>query len=408
VVWTIQEPKGGSVDSIGSYTAPVATGFYHVIATSVADATFSASAVVTVTTSTGRFTPTHDLTTARGIHTATLLADGRVLLAGGAGTAADPICIAGISSAEVYDPAVGSFTAIGNMTALRYAHTATLLSNGKVLLVGGFASTNDCMDLGESAQASAEIYDPSNGSFHATGNMRQGRGGHTATLLPNGKVLISGGGDSGGGPFPFYGTASNTAELYDPGGDTFSSTGNMAKALLGHTATLLPNGKVLIAGGVSASLSQPTISAELYDPSTGRFTITGSMATPRAGHTATLLPNGKILIAGGYTDFSNGEFHATATAEVYDPATGSFSPSSSMEAARFEHTATLLPNDTVLIAGGNDSTAEIYDPVTDSFSTTGAMEIARSGHTATLLLNGMIFVAGGGSFSPIKSAEVYK
>jgi hypothetical protein len=182
----------------------------------------------------------------------------------------------------------------------------------------------------------------------------------------------------------------------------------MAKALLGHTATLLPNGKVLIAGGVSASLSQPTISAELYDPSTGRFTITGSMATPRAGHTATLLPNGKILIAGGYTDFSNGEFHATATAEVYDPATGSFSPSSSMEAARFEHTATLLPNDTVLIAGGNDSTAEIYDPVTDSFSTTGAMEIARSGHTATLLLNGMIFVAGGGSFSPIKSAEVYK
>lgn len=407
VVWSIQEPKGGSVDNMGSYTAPVATGFYHVIATSAMDTTLSASVVVTVTASSGRFTPTHDMTTPRGIHTATLLPGGRVLLAGGAATAPDPVCIAGITSAELYDSAAGSFTATGNMAALRYAHTATLLLNGKVLVVGGFASTNACWDAGEPAQLSAELYDPSTGSFQLTASMSTERGGHTATLLPNGKVLIAGGGNEGGGDLPFYGTPSNSAELYDPGKGIFNLTGSMAHARFGHTSTLLPNGKVLITGGVATDTSESTVSAELYDPSTGKFNPTGSMATARAGHTATLLPNGRVLIAGGAT-LTNGQFQASATAELYDPATGSFSSTSPMEAARVEHTATLLQNGTVLIAGGNDSTAEIYDPATGSFSTTGAMETSRSEHTATLLLNGTVLVTGGGSFLRSQTAEVYK
>jgi Bacterial Ig-like domain (group 2) len=408
VTWTVQEAGGGSVSNAGFYNAPQATGFYHVVATSVADATFSGSATISVTTSTGRFTPTGSMQNGRGFHTGTLLASGRVLVAGGATRAPDPICIGGIASTEVYDPAADSFTTTGSMTSPRYAHTATSLLNGKVLVTGGFASTIDCIDLGEPAENTAELYDLSNGSFHATGSMVAGRGGHTSTLLINGKVLVAGGGDQGGGGFPFYGTGSKTAELYDPGTGVFTSTGGMATARLGHTATLLPNGKVLIVGGVPTSLSQPTVAAEIYDPGTGTFTQTWSMGTARAGHTATPLQNGKVLITGGYTDFTNGVFNASSAAELYDPVTSSFSVTGTMGAARFSHTATLLPNGTVLVAGGKNSTAEVYDPAAGSFSTTGAMETGRMGHSATLLLNGKVLVAGGGSFVPLATAELYK
>jgi N-acetylneuraminic acid mutarotase len=132
------------------------------------------------------------------------------------------------------------------------------------------------------------------------------------------------------------------------------------------------------------------------------------MATARAGHTAASLQNGKVLITGGYTDFTNGAFHASSTAELYDPATSSFSVTGPMGTARFEHTATLLPNGMVLVAGGGDSTAELYDLAVGSFSTTGAMETGRSGHSATLLLNGKVLVVGGGSFAPLATAELYK
>jgi len=217
VTWTVQEAGAGLVNDTGLYNAPQATGFYHVVATSVADPTFSGNATITVTASTGRFTPTGSMQNGRGLHTAILLANGRVLVAGGATRSPDPICVGGIASTEVYDPAAASFTASGSMTSPRYVHTATILLNGRVLVTGGFPSTNDCFDLGEPALRSTELYDPSNGSFQATGSMVTGRGGHTATLLLNGKVLVAGGGDQGGGPFPFFGTASTTAELYDPG-----------------------------------------------------------------------------------------------------------------------------------------------------------------------------------------------
>lgn len=408
VTWTVQEAGGGLVSDTGFYNAPQATGFYHVVATSVADPTFSGSATITVTVSTGRFTPTSSMQRGRGLHTTTLLTNGRVLVTGGATRSPDPICVGGVASAELYDPAAGSFTPTGSMTSARYAHTATPLLNGTVLVTGGFASTDDCFDTGEPALSKAELYDPSNGSFQPTGSMVTGRGGHTALRLLNGKVLVAGGGDQGGGPFPFFGTGSTTAELYDPGAGVFTSTGSMAKARLGHTATLLTNGKVLIVGGVPTSVSQPTITAEIYDPATGAFTPTGSMAAARAGHTATPLQNGKVLITGGYTEFTNGEFHASATAELYDPVTSSFSATGPMGAARFAHTATLLPSGMVLVAGGGDSTAELYDPSTGSFSTTGAMETGRSGHSATLLLNGKVLVVGGGSFVSLATAELYK
>jgi hypothetical protein len=177
-----------------------------------------------------------------------------------------------------------------------------------------------------------------------------------------------------------------------------------------HTATQLQDGRVLIVGGALTSASDPVATAEVYDPATGTFTMTGAMATAREQHTATLLADGRVLIVGGTTSTGTGDLHPTATVEVYDPSTGSFSVTGSMAEARTFHTATLLPNGKVLVAGGGDenSTAEVYDPATGAFSTTGGMEIGRSGHTATLLPNGSVLVAGGGIFAGLASAELYQ
>jgi len=408
VTWSVQEANGGSITNDGVYIASPATGFYHVVATSVADPTRTGSSIVTVTTSSAKFSPTGNMLQPRGYHTATQLTDGKVLMAGGA-TRADPLCAGGITSAELYDPNSGSFTKTGSLSAQRYAHTATLLQNGDVLLAGGFGSGYDCEDLGEPSQSSAEIYNPATGTFQTVGNMTMGRAGHTATLLANGKVLFVGGGDQGGSTLPFYGTASATSELYDPSANAFTSTGSMAAARFGHTATLLKNGKVLIAGGTDSYSDSPLSTTEIYDPATGHFVHTGSMAIPRAGHAAALLADGRVLITGGFnTGIINGQFGISSTAELYDPATGSFSTTGQMGVMREEHTATLLPNGLVLVAGGGSPTAEVYDPSTGLFIPTSSMETERTGHSATLLSNGRVLVAGGGSRSPLASVELYQ
>jgi hypothetical protein len=408
VTWSVQEANGGFITNEGVYTAPSAAGFYHVVATSVADPTRSGSNIITVTTSPAKFIPAGDMKQARGYHTATLLPNGKVLMAGGA-TPSDPICIGGIASVELYDPAAGSFAATGNLSLPRYAHTATLLPNGEVLIAGGFGSGYDCEDNGEPAEASVDLFDSVTGSWKPTSKMHEGRGAHTATLLPNGKVLFVGGGNQGGATLPFYGTASATAELYDPSANAFTSTGSMAAARFGHTATLLKNGRVLIAGGTDSYSDSPLATTEIYDPVTGHFVPTGSMATPRAGHTATLLADGRVLITGGLnTGLINGQFGVSSTAELYDPATGSFSATGQMGVMREEHTATLLPNGLVLVAGGGSPTAEVYDPSAGVFTPTSNMETERTSHSATLLSNGKVLVAGGGSWSSLASAELYE
>ncbi len=409
VTWTVQETSGGVINGAGFYTAPSAEGFYHVIATSVQNTTVSARAMVSVTTASVSFFPTGSLQHARGFHTATLLNNGTVLVAGGANKASDPQCIGGIVSAELYDAYAVGTTPTGALTAPRYAHTAALLKNGNVLVVGGFGDTSDCQGVGAQAQNTAELYDPVAGSFNLTGNMGSPRGGHTATLLMNGKVLVAGGADQDPA-----GTATAGAELYDPDTDAFTQTGSMAVARFRHTATLLQGGRVLIVGGVPADSSIPTSTAELYDPTTGIFTATGGMTTAREEHTATLLDDGKVLITGGQSPVTGSSgLQLTATAEVYDPSTGSFAPTGSMTEARNSHTATLLMDGTVLIAGGgnNSSTAELYNPSTGSFTRTGSMEFGRSGHTATAQSQPsgvyVVLVVGGGSFNPIATAEIY-
>jgi WD40 repeat protein len=332
---------------------------------------------------------------ARSGHTATLLHDGTVLVAGGYGPA----------SAELYDPSSGQWTATGAMIEARDGHSATPLPDGRVLVAGGSS--------GPAPLASAELYDPGSGTWTATGNMIEGRVNHTATRLPDGKVLVAGGGGSGTlmGPAPLA-----SAELYDPSSGSWTAAANMNEVRSGHTATVLPDGRVLVAGGGSGPAS--LASAELYDPSSGSWTAAANMLESRSSHTATLLPNGTVLVAGGLSGSTSSALHVLASAELYDPSGGSWTASGNMIEARYEHTATLLLLDgRVLVTGGISSisrgynplaSAELYDPSPGSWTATGSMAAGRRFQTDTLLRDGTVLVAGGGSDSgALASAELY-
>jgi|KBSMisStandDraft_5_1062788.scaffolds.fasta_scaffold60638_1 hypothetical protein len=333
-------------------------------------------ASVATAQSAGTFTPTGNMTAPRSQHSATLLADGRVLIAGGGTGNAS-----GLPSTEIYDPNTGTFRAAAPMTVARRMHTATLLPDDRVLIVGGYGAGG--------ALATAELFDPRTGNFTATGSLNTARGGHTAILLSTGKVLILGGygfntypdiapaelydpvsgmfasaGDyvgRGGCDFcaPSVLLSDGTvlfpgqypAQLYDPASDVFSQIGMMIHDQ--STAAVLLNGQVLFVGGEPIGR---IADAELYNPATRTFASTGSMAAPRVWHSLTLLPSGMVLAAGGETESCTGSgcFFAgsLATAELYDPAAGAFVPAGSMAAARETHTATLLKDGKVLIAGG--------------------------------------------------------
>jgi N-acetylneuraminic acid mutarotase len=232
----------------------------------------------------------------------------------------------------------GVFSSTGSMVAERDQWAmSTLLADGRVLVTGGV----DYSVLDSPYLSSAEIYDPATGVWSKTGSMTKGRGGHTATLLKNGKVLIAGSCDN-----------DKTAELFDPGTNKFSSLGKMAvSATCGSTATLLPNGSVLLEGGASTGIVASKL-AEIYDPATGRFSRTGSMATARSGAQAVLLGDGRVLVVGGDQESDN-EVDLNS-AEIYNPATGKFTEAGSMETPRTQFSATLLGNGSVLVAGGSN------------------------------------------------------
>jgi len=345
----------------------------------------------------GTWSPTGSMGAARKFHSATMLSDGKVLVAGGEGSQGT------LSSAEVYQPASGTWSATAPMPSAHSEHTATfILSNGNVLVSGGTA--------GGVTLSLAALYIPSKGTWSTAPDMGTPRYFHTATPLADGKVLVAGGYNYPGPPSYLVST-----ERYDPVAGTWSATGPMGVGREMHTATLLPDGKVLIAGGAAPYPDNTTSGAELFDPSTGLFSSTGSMGTPRQFHTATLLKNGKVLVTGGVrynTPMDNVWF----TAELYDPATGTWSDTGSMGYARAAHTMTLLPDGKVLVAGlwgnGDPRSAEVYDPATGQFSFTGSMVNARTdasgSHTATLLGNGKVLFAGAaGCYGRAYGAELY-
>jgi hypothetical protein len=338
------------------------------------------------------------MTTDRAEHTSTLLENGMVLVAGGLENALSNATA--LSSADLFDPSAGTFKPTGVMTTSRANHTATLLGNGTVLITGGTDSNGNTL-------ASAELYDPAAGTFTLAASMAAPRFWHTATLLGNGKVLIAGGiGGSGGN------ATLASAELYDPVAGTFTSTGSMTTGRYVQTSTLLNNGKVLITGGYNPTGGSGALqSAELYDPVSGTFSSAGSMTTVRYGHTATLLNNGAVLIAGGWNNIYNTPL---ASAEIYDPVAATFTSTGTMTTPRHEHRATLLSNGEVLITGGDTnsgatvSSAELYDPVAGAFTATSNMTTPREWHAATLLNDGEVLVTGGyNSSGTLPSAELY-
>jgi hypothetical protein len=338
---------GGMLVGRNAHTATLLTGGDVLVAGGTGTSGSLASAE-RYDTSTATFVTTGSMTTERSGHTATLLPDGTVLITGGYGSAEST------ATAELYDAATETFDATGSMTTARQAHTATLLPGGKVLVAGGYQ-----VDASGSftALASAELFDPVAGTFTATGSMTEPRSGHTATLLGDGRVLVVGGIACTGNSSAWNCTTYGSAELYDPVAGTFAATGDMGPGSwrYAHTATILSGGKVLVAGGDDGSSSTGIATAHLYDPLTQTFTPTGGMTTPREFHSAALLPNGTVLVAGAGYKFVDSAVHF-GNAEVYDPHTGAFvvvPPDGARDTVPEANTATLLPTGKVLVAGGH-------------------------------------------------------
>lgn len=286
---------------------------------------------------TGEFTATGNMTMPRGAHTATRLLDGRVLLTGGLRNYQSQTT----NTAEIYDPQTGLFSAVGNMSVRRQWHNAVLLNDGRVLIAGGYDNTFSVFSA-EAYLDSAEVFDPATGSFSPVASMNEKRMWYASTKLTNGKVLLAGG--SGG-----YAGWNGSSELFDPLSNTFSPSGNLATPRWIDTAALLKDGRLLIAGGNQLGDSQ-TSAAEIYSPTTGTFSPTNPMGIPRSGNAAITLQSGKVLVAGGY-----GGGSVRNSAEVYDPASASFTPVvDNMTMSRYQPAIVLLNNGAVLLAGGSD------------------------------------------------------
>ncbi len=341
------------------------------------------------------------MTAPRAYQAAVRLGNGKVLICGGTSEAD---AATALNSAELYDPELGSFVPTGNMTVAREAETATLLRNGFVLAVGGTTGAGLHTTL-----ASAELYEPVTGTFRETGSMTTPRQGQTATLLQDGRVLIVGGTSNGV-------DALASAEIYDPVTGRFTATGKMTVAREGQTATLLKDGRVLVAGGGHSNTPGGyTVysSAEIFNPATGKFAaLANHMTSGRTGQAAVLLGDGRVLIAGGKTgrtpiESPERDLFSLApldTAEVFDPRTGKFSAVGRMARPHYLATATLLDDGTVLVAGGwrlkgpvvvGMRDAELFDPGTGTFSKVEPLHVGRLEGTATLLKTGMVLMTGG-------------
>lgn len=333
--------------------------------------------------STAAWSTTGSMTYGRILHTSSLLPDGKVLTVGGYNRLA-----------EVYDPATGTWNRTADSLNTFRSATATNLPDGRVLIAGaGGAERNSGI--------TAALYNSATKSWAATANMLTPRFHHTAILLKNGQVLVT-----GGTAGEHSSALLSLAEIYNPATGIWVPTGSMNEARKNHTATLLSDGKVLVSGGIVGGA--PGGSAETYDPDTGTWSPVGAMAVARAYHSATLLPDGRVLVTGG----GGSDLGSSASTELFTPATGTWAAAASMTQPRRKHTATLLSMGKVLVVGGIhgltgiQTAAEAYDPTSDTWHSAGNMTVDRYQHTATLLSNGQMLVAGGVSNTDQASAEL--
>jgi N-acetylneuraminic acid mutarotase len=336
------------------------------------------------------------LATGREEHTATLLPNGKVLVAGGTdgrGTV--------LASAELYDPVKDRWTSAGSMSETRIDHTATLLPSGKVLVAGGLV-----MPYPGPSLASAELYDPSTNRWSMAAPMIESRTRHTATLMRDGRVLVVGGQRfdfHDGGLFP---GRPMDAEIYDPKANQWSATSPMGVSRLGQTATVLPDGRVLVVGGRDDAIGIFN-STEIYDPANDRWISAAPMAVARTGHVAIAMANGDVFVAGGEGVEPNDLNISLASAELFDPLTDVWVTVATMAEFHSADTATLLRNGTVLVVGATgQSRAEVYDLAHDRWSLTGP-SMDRYQHTATRLRGGKVLIVGGYGIESLASVLVY-
>ena len=310
----------------------------------------------------------------RADHTTTLLPDGRVLIAGG--MVENGVFL---KSAELFDPAKGTFVATADMQSRRVGHSATLLPNGKVLIAGGLAGR--IFEGGPGNVATTEIYDPATGHFTPGSPMSTPRTGHSAVLLVNGKVLVAGGAGSDE-------QGLTSAEIYDPATNKWTATGSMLTPRAARSAVVLKDGRVLVTGG-----GEGWNLAEIYDPTSGLWHATGNLTTRRVKHAATLLPDGRVLITGGSPD---NQWHPVRSAEIFDPHTNKFTAISQMELARFKipDATAVLKNGRILIAGGA-AEVEVYDNAAGKFFRAGSLDEAHYFASTTLLKDGRALITGG-------------
>jgi len=310
----------------------------------------------------------------RADHTATLLPDGRVLIAGG--MVENGVFL---NSAELFDPGKGMFTATASMQSRRVGHSATLLPNGKVLIAGGLAGR--IFEGGPGIVATTEIYDPAAGRFTPGPSMRAARSGHAAVLLQNGKILVAGGEASDNQNLA-------SAEIYDPVANKWTATGSMLTPRIASSAVVLKDGRVLVTGS-----GDSWNKAEIYDPISGVWHATGNMTAPRTKHAATLLPDGRVLITGGSPD---NQWHPVRSAEIFDPRTNKFTAISQMELARFKipDATAVLNNGRILIAGGA-AEVEVYDAAAGKFFRAGSLDEAHFSASTTLLKDGRALITAG-------------
>jgi len=355
--------------------------------------------ILAATLSFASWTPTGSTRSARASHAAVLLPSGYVLVVGGSNNIP-------LASSELYNSASKTWSSTGNLNVARTSARAVLLANGMVLAMGGCINS-DCLG---STTATAEIYNPSTGKWTTASSMLKGRAEFVAVLLSSGNVLVAGGCIS----YSANGCLAVTtaAELYNPSTGRWSATGALRAARMAMTATVLTTGKVLIAGGQTAA-NDALGSSELYNPAAGTFQLTGKLITPRSGHTATLLTNGLVLMAGG----ENVNGISIQKAELYNSSTGTFSATGNMPSNRQEHAAVLLSTGLVLVAGGNSVTSiattvlascATYNPTTGTWTATSSMNSARVDHSLILLHTGHALAAGGDDANnELSSAELY-